>query len=529
MERSAHRSTLTRTWLARSGDEEARASLQSRISLYSMLVLASIVTEIALLTSSYAMFPSIKPGNADAIAAAGSTGLIILAILWRGVIARYALSVAWLYRIDLLIAAGIGAFLAAGAYFAYDLRPASYTAVILAYGLVFTRALIVPSSGQRTAIVTAIIFAPLTLAGVGLGVNYTQEVPKPMFIGGAIVFAVVAVVLAATGSRIIYGLRRQVSEAMQLGSYKLDRKIGEGGMGAVYRAHHEFLRRPTAVKLLSPDKVGAPDTLDRFEREVQSMSQLTHPNTVAVFDYGRSNDGVLYYAMEYLDGIDLEQLVKRFGPQPASRITWILEQVCGALSEAHGKGFTHRDIKPANIILCERGGMTDVAKVVDFGLVKEITGSTSASTQVIIGTPHYIAPEAVNDPAHVGTAVDIYALGAVGYYLITGKRVFDGATAVDVCVKHVTATPVPPSQITTNHVPSELEELLLACLAKKPEHRPKALELARMLRAVPRDAEWSEEAARAWWKDFHENAPVTPDTSAETMTITVDIGQRSGG
>ena len=515
------------TRIARSGDEEARASLQSRLSVYSMLVLVSIVSEIALLTTSYALFPPIKPRNADSIAAAGSTAMIILAVLWRGVVARRPLSVEWLYRIDLLIAVGIGAFLAIGAYFAYDLRPASYTAVVLAYGLVFTRALVLPSSGTRTAIITGIIFAPLVCAAIGLPYRKTQEVPTEMFIGGAFVFAIVAVALAATGSRIIYGLRRQVSEAMQLGSYKLDRKIGEGGMGAVYRAHHEFLRRPTAVKLLLPAKVGAPDTLDRFEREVQSMSQLTHPNTVAVFDYGRSDGGVLYYAMEYLDGIDLEQLVARFGAQPASRVAWILEQVCGALSEAHGKGFTHRDIKPANIILCERGGMSDVAKVVDFGLVKEITGTTSASTQVILGTPYYIAPEAVNDPASVGTPVDIYALGGVGYFLLTGKRMFDGATAVDVCVKHVTAKPTPPSQVTTNHIPSELEELILRCLSKSPKDRPTAAELGKLLRAVPRNGDWSEDAARAWWKEFHESAPITPDTSAPTMTITVDLGHRS--
>jgi len=497
------------------------------MSVYAMLVLVSIVAEITLLTTSYALFPEIKPGNADSIAAAGSTGLIILAVLWRGVLARRPLSVEWLYRTDLLIAAGIGAFLAAGAYFAYDLRPASYTALILAYGLVFTRALIVPSSGTRTIVITTIVFAPLVLAAIGLAYRVTQEVPKAVFIGGAFVFAIVAVAMAATGSRIIYGLRRQVSEAMQLGSYKLDRKIGAGGMGEVYRAHHEFLRRPTAIKLLAPAKVGAPDTLDRFEREVQSMSQLTHPNTVAVFDYGRSSEGVLYYAMEYLDGIDLEVLVERFGEQPWSRVTWILEQVCGALSEAHGKGFTHRDIKPANIILCERGGMSDVAKVVDFGLVKEITGSTSASTQVILGTPHYIAPEAVNDPASVGTAVDVYALGGVAYFLLTGKRVFDGATQVDVCVKHVTTKPTPPTQVTTNHIPRELEELILRCLSKAPKDRPTAAELGRLLRAIPRTGDWNDEAAVAWWKKFHESAPITPDTSSPTMTITVDLGHRS--
>jgi serine/threonine protein kinase len=349
-----------------------------------------------------------------------------------------------------------------------------------------------------------------------------------VFIGGAVVFGIVAVILAATGSQIIYGLRRQVSEAMQLGQYTLGKEIGRGGMGAVYHAHHAMLRRPTAVKLLLPDKVGTADTLDRFEREVQSMSQLTHPNTVAVYDYGRNHDGVLYYAMEYLDGINLEELVHIYGPQPAARIAWILEQVCGALSEAHAKGFTHRDIKPANIILCERGGMADVAKVVDFGLVKEITGSTGASTQVIIGTPHYIAPEAVNDPSLVGTPADIYAVGAVAYFMVTGKRVFDGKTAVDVCVQHVTATPVRPSEVAEQPVPAELEEIILRCLAKSPAERPTAVELAKVLRALPRAGAWSDDDAARWWKDFHKRAPITPDTSTPTITLSVDLDHRGG-
>ena len=506
------------------GAEDQRAYLQTRIGLYAMLVLISIAVEITLLTGTYALYPQIKPHNADAIATAGATSLVLLALLWRGVIARFRLSREWLYRIDLLIAAGIGCFLAAGAYFAYDLRPASYTALTLAYGLVFTRALVVPSSGTRTAVTTSLIFIPLIAAAIGLAIDVPQEIPPMMFIGGAFVFAFVAVVLVATGSRILYGLRKQVSEAMQLGQYTLDRKIGEGGMGAVYRAHHAMLRRPTAVKLLLPDKVGA-ENLERFEREVQHMAELTHPNTVAVYDYGRNPDGVFYYAMEYLDGIDLEQLVGRYGAQPPARVSAILAQVCGALAEAHGRGLIHRDIKPANIILCERGGMYDVAKVVDFGLVKEITANTGVSTQVILGTPAYLAPEAVTDPNTVGPAADLYAVGAIGYFLVTGKRVFEGATSVDVCVQHVTATPVPPSQHVPT-IPKELEQLILRCLDKKPATRPTALELARLLDPEPLSAGWSEQEAAQWWRAFRAEEP-PPTSSAPTMTITIDLGRRA--
>jgi serine/threonine protein kinase len=312
---------------------------------------------------------------------------------------------------------------------------------------------------------------------------------------------------------------------MRLGRYTLDSKIGEGGNGAVYRAHHELLRRPTAIKLMRPDRVDA-ETLDRFEREVQHMSQLTHPNTVAVFDYGRSPDGVFYYAMEYLDGIDLENLVANHGPQSGDRAVAILTQVCGALQEAHNRGIVHRDIKPANIILCERGDVPDVAKVVDFGLVKEITPHGDPNqTGRIFGTPSYLAPESMTAPELVGPASDLYALGAVGYFLVTGKPVFEGKNALDVCIQHATAIPVPPSQ----HVPGiapALEALLLRCLAKEPKDRPSsARELAALLREVPLAGTWSEAEAAQWWRD-RKAGPLPSVSTTGTLTITVDIAAR---
>jgi serine/threonine protein kinase len=355
-----------------------------------------------------------------------------------------------------------------------------------------------------------------------------QELPSPAFVVGALVLGIVPILLATVGSGIIYGLRRQVSEAMQLGQYTLDRKIGEGGNGAVYRAHHALLRRPTAIKLLLPDRVGA-DNVDRFEREVQHMSQLTHPNTVAVFDYGRSPDGVFYYAMEYLGGIDLEHLVARFGPQPAGRVVHILAQVCGALHEAHTAKLIHRDIKPANIILCERGAVHDVAKVVDFGLVKEITRDTGASSQVILGTPAYVAPEAVTDPDHITHAVDLYALGAVGYFLITGRRLFEGKTAVDVCIQHVTQPPTPPSAIPGVAITPALEAILLRCLAKQPADRyPSAAALGEALAALPAGEDWRTADAVAWWAAFDRTQREADRASATpTLTVTVDPGSRT--
>ena len=511
---------------ADSHDEEARAYLQSRLTLFTKLIFTSIVTLMAFLLLMYAVYP-IAPRHNDLIFGGASAELAVMAFIWRGLLVRRQLSVQALYGIDIVYAVFIGISFGASAALSEELRPAAYAALVYGSFTVFTRALVVPSSGLRTALISTTLWSPMVAAAIWLGATSEQEIPGPAFVLGSFVFGAVAIVLATTGSRIIYGLRRQVSEAMQLGQYTLDRKIGEGGNGAVYRARHALLRRPTAVKLLLPDKVGA-ENLDRFEREVQHMSQLTHPNTVAVFDYGRSPDGVLYYAMEYLAGVDLENLVRLHGPQPAPRVIDILIQVCGALQEAHDAGIIHRDIKPANIILCERGGVPDVAKVVDFGLVKEIARDSGASTQIVLGTPAYVAPEAVTDPARIGPAADLYALGCVGYFLLTGHRVFEGKTAVDLCIQHVTAAPRRPSEVAPIQLPPELEDLLLRCLAKDPAARyASAAALAEALAAIPRPPGWDVAEARRWWRELRAREEAPPSAAAPTMTITVNLGDRA--
>ena len=513
-------------WLAGS-DEDLRRDLQSRLGAYSLVMFWSFVADLLLLSGMYWQFPAIKPHHANSIRNAGACGLVILAVLWRGVLARRELSVRTLYRIDLFYAIALGLFVGAGAYFAHDLRPAAYAAAVLGYVVVFTRAMIVPSSWKRTVATAAVFFTPSIAASIGLTLRTdfgsTPDIPPIAFIGGAVTFAIVGVLVSAYGSAIIYGLRRQVSEAMQLGQYTLGGMIGQGGMGAVYHARHALLRRPTAVKLLRPERVGT-DMIDRFEREVQITSQLTHPNTVAIFDYGRSPDGVFYYAMEYLGGIDLHQLVRVHGPQPAARAIHILVQVCGALQEAHDAGLVHRDVKPANILLCERGGVPDVAKVVDFGLVKEIRSDGGQSTQVIMGTPHYIAPETLTDPDLVGPASDLYALGAVGYYLLTGRLLFEGKTNVDICIQHSTKQPTPPSTFVEVH--PDLEAALLRCLEKRPQDRfPSAAAFAKALSAVP-GPRWERGEAEAWWTQHR--VPMAPfeGTSPNTTTITVDVLRR---
>ncbi len=516
-------------------EAESRAFLQERLALHMKVLFWCFVALMAFIAVTYYVYrhEGVIPQRQSLVWAAFAVGLTSQAVLWRGVLLRRQLTFEQLQAIDVVFTVGANAIIAACAMFAVDKRQSAYTCLLYTCWTVLTRALLVPSTGKRTAVITAIAMVPMGIAGVYLSQEAhwataldPKDVPAVGLLIGYVQIAAVAVLLAASGSRIIYGLRQKISAAQQLGQYTLGRKIGEGGMGAVYLAHHVMLRRPTAVKLLPPGKVGH-ETLLRFEREVQHMSQLTHPNTVAVFDYGRSPDGVFYYAMEYLGGgIDLENLVRKHGRQPAERVRQILMQVCGALQEAHDRGIIHRDIKPANIILTERGAMTDVAKVVDFGLVKEITAdSGSNSTQVILGTPSYVAPEAIIDPRSIGASVDLYALGAVGYYLLAGRRVFEGKTAVDLCIQHVTK-PAPPIASHGVEVPAVLEQIILRCLAKTPaERHASAQELADALRDLGPLGDWDEARATAWW---HERRPSEepPEPSMPTMTMTVDIVHR---
>jgi hypothetical protein len=297
-------------------------------------------------------------------------------------------------------------------------------------------------------------------------------------------------------------LQKATLAAKQLGQYALEEKLGAGGMGAVYKARHAMLRRPTAVKLLDVDKMSE-TAIARFEREVQLTGALTHPNTVSIFDYGRTPDGIFYYAMEYLEGMNLEDLVKRCGPLPEARAVYILRQVCGALAEAHAAGLVHRDIKPANIFLTTRGGLHDFAKVLDFGLVKALDGEEQAhltNPHGVTGTPLYASPEAISQPDRVDARTDVYAAGAVGYYLLTGTPVFTGTTVIEICMKHAKNVPEPPSVRGGRPVSPDLEKLLLRCLAKSPADRPRdAAALLADLDACSIEGAWTASEAAAWW------------------------------
>lgn len=288
----------------------------------------------------------------------------------------------------------------------------------------------------------------------------------------------------------------------QLGQYTLTEKLGEGGMGEVHKANHSMLLRPCAIKFLHPEKANEENTT-RFAREVQAISALTHPNTVIIYDYGNTPEGVFYYAMEYLPGINLRELIRENGPQIEARVIFILQQICASVAEAHQNGLIHRDIKPHNIMICERGGqMYDFVKVLDFGLAKQIDGSEIALTAkgMIIGTAHYFSPEAISAPENVDKRSDIYSIGALGYYLLTGKHVFKGKNSIQICQAHIKTPPTPPSKRIKDRISKDLEDIILDCLAKDPKLRPQNGEdLYQRLSSCQKAGEWGYTQAKEFW------------------------------
>ncbi len=378
-------------------------------------------------------------------------------------------------------------------------------ALLIANAILLYRAATVPSSPRRTAVISALSALPIPATAY---VMYGAAATPPISQGGAVswslMWALLGIILSTLVSAVTFRLRSSVARNRRLGQYTLTEKLGEGGMGVVYRAEHEMLRRPTAIKLLPPGRAGE-EGLKRFEREVQLTARLTNPHTVSVYDFGRTPDGLFYYVMEYLDGVDLETLVQESGPLPPARAVRILGQVCEALSEAHGIGLIHRDIKPANVLLCERGGAPDVAKVVDFGLVKDLTDADDSqvtSEDVLRGTPQYMAPEAIRNPRSADPRSDLYAVGAVAYYLLTGTPVFSGRGALETIHHHLQTPPDPLSKRLGRAVPAELEALVLSCLAKDPAERPEsARALARAFAGCSDVPAWDEVEAEAWWRE----------------------------
>ena len=375
---------------------------------------------------------------------------------------------------------------------------------------------IIPSP-PRKALVAALASAasvPLVV-GFVMAMDLTSVRISPLGFFFSLILPYLLVVLVAyVGTRVVYNLGAELHRARELGSYRLVERLGEGGMGEVWRAQHRFLARPAAIKLMRPEALGGSSVERqalslRFEREAQATASMRSPHTIELYDFGIADDGSFYYVMEFLDGFDLQALIDKFGPIPAERAVHLLTQVCDSLAEAHAEGLIHRDVKPANVYVCRHGREVDFVKVLDFGLVKSQNGTfgpnvTLTQDTSVGGTPAFMPPEQVLGNRPVDGRSDIYAVGCLAYWLVTGSLVFTGRTPMEIMMQHAQAKPVPPSKRTELELSPAFDELIVSCLEKNPEDRPPSADaLAARLAALEITKGWTSERARKWWDVHH--------------------------
>ncbi len=396
---------------------------------------------------------------------------------------------------------------------------------------------IVPNTPGKT-LVTSLLAA--SMEPLALGMTYLRGVQLDLntfYLLWDFLPTYICAFLVVIPVKIIHSLGQQVRRARELGSYRLEEPLGKGGMGEVFRATHQMLARPAAVKLIRSEIIGSSTPtaarviVERFRREADAAASLRSPHTISLYDFGVAQDGTFFLVMELLDGLDLETLVERFGPLPPERAVHLLRQACDSLAEAHARGLVHRDIKPSNIFTCRMGLDVDFVKVLDFGLVKGIGDGGREATlltapDATTGTPAYIAPEVVRGDREPDHRVDIYTLGCVGYWLLTGRLVFQAPNAIQLMYQHANVEPVPPSERSELEIGPALDRVILSCLAKLPEDRPQSAgELSRLLAAAVPDNVWSEERAHRWWDRHHpETAGWQPrDSTLKTLTKTIDV------
>jgi serine/threonine-protein kinase len=373
---------------------------------------------------------------------------------------------------------------------------------------------IVPNTPIRT-LVASLLAAAMDPIGALLAGSRAGAVPSSGTLVAAYHWNFLCAGLALIPSAIITRLGRDVRKARELGVYRLSERLGEGGMGEVWKARHHLLARDAAIKVIHPERLltGGEETkalLARFEREAQATAALQSPHTVELYDFGVTEEGTFFYVMELLDGLDLDSLVRRHGPVPSERVVRILVQVCHSLADAHARGLIHRDVKPANVFLCRKGLDTDFVKVLDFGLVKArgagADDANRTAENAVLGTPAYMAPEMIRSGRKIDGRADLYSLGCVAYWMLTGRLVFDATSPVDVMIQHVNNDPEPPSARSEVEVDRDLERIVLQCLRKSPDDRPpSAAELMARLESLPIARWWTPERSRDWW-DRH--APV---------------------
>jgi hypothetical protein len=372
---------------------------------------------------------------------------------------------------------------------------------------------VVVPAPARVALLSAAVSLAMVPATYAVNIALGRNLPLTgeSFFFNLVFPYLIVLLMAYVGARVVSRLGAAVRQARELGSYRLVERLGRGGMGEVWRAEHRLLARPAAIKLIRPEVLGGTDLearrtlVRRFEREAQATAMMRSRHTIVLYDFGVTDDGTFYHVMELLQGFDLHALVRQFGPIPAERAVYLLRQVCDSLGEAHEAGLIHRDIKPANVYSCRQGRDVDVIKVLDFGLVKHLSpvepgADLRTAGDLGGGTPAFMAPEQALGEDRVDGRSDLYAVGCLAYWLVTGTLVFEGATPLETIVMHVHAQPDLPSRRTELPIPAELETLILTCLSKDPAARPQSAdELAARLAAVPLAQPWTAERARSWW------------------------------
>ena len=403
--------------------------------------------------------------------------------------------------------------------------------------LIVTYPAIVPTSPERTL---AISLLAASMEPVALGITHLRGTTFPhsaLYLAWDFLPTYLAALISVVPSKVIRGLGQQVKRARELGSYRLEEVLGKGGMGEVYRASHQMLARPAAVKLIRSEVLVKSDPeharvmVERFRREAQASASLRSPHTINLYDFGVASDGTFFLVMEMLEGLDLETLVARFGPQPADRTVHLINQACESLEEAHTRGLIHRDIKPSNIFACRMGLAVDFVKVLDFGLVKALGEGEKQDVMLTApnataGTPAYMAPEMVLGTTRVDHRADIYALGCVAYWLLTGRLVFEAPNAMQVMIQHANAVPLAPSVRVELPIPPAIDAVVLSCLAKNPDDRPRsARELAtRLGAAIGEPGGWSQEEALRWWERHRPESARPAPTSTTGLTLEKTLG-----
>ena len=518
--------------------EELRCLLHTRLRTAALILFGAFAAFFARNTL---VGTSVAGNDSGVLAAHGATGLLLGGLAGL-LFARPCLSLRGLRVIELTTFGVPAAFLVWAQYaqICYAVRSADNVEAAAQVFLMLTvtpwillitiYGLFVPNTWTRAAGVIAGM-AALPIGGLVAAAGRDPAVQTVLIGEGgalaAVLWIAIGSVTAIYGSHRFGRLRKDAFEAQHLGVYTLRQKLGSGGMGEVFLAEHHLLKRRAAIKLIRPERAGDPQAVARFESEVQAAARLTHPNTIEIYDYGRTDDGTFYYVMEFLPGMNLQEIVERYGPLPPGRVIHFLRQVCSALEEAHARGLVHRDVKPGNIFAAERGGLYDFAKLLDFGLVKS-SGPRAEQMQVtldgaVVGSPLFAAPEAAVEHTFDARS-DIYSLGATAFYLLTGRPVFDGTNPLKVLFAHANETPPRPTDVRPG-IPADLEAIVMRCLAKRPDDRFAGVtELELALASCESAGAWTRQDAARWWSGVGdapvEESSVSAGSTAVTQVVT---------